>query len=563
MPFSNADRVNRDFPHGDGEMAALMRALDWTKTPLGSPDSWPQGLRIAIRLILDSRHPMFIWWGPSLVQFYNDAFRQTLGPRRHPSALGQGGRECWTEIWDIIGPQIDFVMQGQGATWHEDHLVPITRHGAPENLWWTYGFSPIEDGNGGVGGVLVVCTDVTDRHQITEQSRLHQQTLEAKIAELDAIMAVVPAGIFISDDPLCLSMRANDEAYKLLQLPKGTNTSKTAPAGEAPTSFIAVRDGREIPSYDLPVQQAAREGRAVRGAELDFLFSDGRKVTIYGNVAPLLTPEGKPRGAVGAFIDITARKETELALKAANEEKGRMLATVSHDLRQPLQILFAAIHYFIAPTPSPERRERMNNIARIGLDRLTQMVDMLDEAARIESGNIPIKLRDVNIGKLIDQLTAQFSSQFENKNLRFKAYSPADVVVRTDMRLLSIVLQNFIQNAFKYTKRGGALIGCRRRGDKLRIQVFDTGPGIALDKIQETFVPFHRLDDGAEGGLGLGLAIVKGYADRLGHPILVSSVVGKGTCFSIDVPIADGPSGRRRVERANRPGDAPGPFPQP
>jgi len=153
-------------------MGALTRAHDWSATPLGDPATWPQSLRTTVRLLLTSQHPMFIWWGPELIQFYNDAYRKTMGPERHPSALGARGRECWDEIWDIIGPQIELVMQGKGATWHEDQLVPVTRFGKREDVWWTYGYSPIDDGAGGVGGVLVVCNDVTQPHLARE--RLHE-----------------------------------------------------------------------------------------------------------------------------------------------------------------------------------------------------------------------------------------------------------------------------------------------------------------------------------------------------------------------------------------------------
>jgi two-component sensor histidine kinase len=148
---------------GDGgEMGRLIRARDWSTSPLGPPETWPQSLKTAVRLILTSRHPMFIWWGPDLIQFYNDAYRETMGPERHPSALGDRGETCWAEIWDIIGPQIALVMRGEGSTWHEDALVPVTRHGHREDVWWTYGYSPI-DQDDGVGGVLVVCQDVTAR----------------------------------------------------------------------------------------------------------------------------------------------------------------------------------------------------------------------------------------------------------------------------------------------------------------------------------------------------------------------------------------------------------------
>jgi PAS domain-containing protein len=161
---------SEDFLSGGGEMGALTRGYDWAKTPLGLPATWPQSLKTAIRLLLTSQHPMFIWWGPELIQFYNDAYRQTMGPERHPSALGQRGRDCWQEIWPIIGPQIELVMAGKGATWNVDQLVPVTRHGRREDVWWTYGYSPIDEG-GKVGGVLVVCNDVTAQHLLTEKLR--------------------------------------------------------------------------------------------------------------------------------------------------------------------------------------------------------------------------------------------------------------------------------------------------------------------------------------------------------------------------------------------------------
>src|SRR5260370_11277616 len=112
-------KINRptsaDFLAGGGEMGGLTRAYDWSASPLGAPETWPQSLRTAVRIVLNTNHPMFIWWGPELIQFYNDAYRQTLGPERHPNALGQGGRECWAEIWDIIRPQIEQVMSGGRA----------------------------------------------------------------------------------------------------------------------------------------------------------------------------------------------------------------------------------------------------------------------------------------------------------------------------------------------------------------------------------------------------------------------------------------------------------------
>jgi two-component sensor histidine kinase len=187
--------VFSDFLAEGGEMGALTRAFDWSKTSLGSPETWPQSLRVTVRLVLTSRHPMFIWWGPELIQFYNDAYRATMGPERHPSALGARGRECWEEIWDIIGPQIEYVMAGKGATWHEDQLVPVTRHGRREDVWWTYSFGPI-DVEGKVGGVLVVCKDVTSEHMTREALHLVNEELKHRVKNTLAVLGAVATQTF-------------------------------------------------------------------------------------------------------------------------------------------------------------------------------------------------------------------------------------------------------------------------------------------------------------------------------------------------------------------------------
>jgi two-component sensor histidine kinase len=192
--MANGETVG-DFLAGGGEMAALTRGFDWSKSSLGPPETWPQSLRATVRLVLTSRHPMFIWWGPELIQFYNDAYRETMGPERHPSALGGRGRECWDEIWDIIGPQIDYVMAGHGATWNEDQLVPVTRHGRREDVWWTYSFGPI-DLEGKVGGVLVVCKDVTSEHMAREALNLINEELKHRVKNTLAVLSAVAAQTF-------------------------------------------------------------------------------------------------------------------------------------------------------------------------------------------------------------------------------------------------------------------------------------------------------------------------------------------------------------------------------
>jgi PAS domain S-box-containing protein len=143
-------------------MAERIRAFDWSKTPLGPMDRWPQSLRTAVSICLGSRFPMMLWWGPELINIYNDAFISVLG-EWHPRALGKSGREVWTETWPVIGPQVAKVMEEGGSTLNERVRLVYTRHGFPEETWFTWSFGPIYDESGRVGGLFNTCHEDTQQ----------------------------------------------------------------------------------------------------------------------------------------------------------------------------------------------------------------------------------------------------------------------------------------------------------------------------------------------------------------------------------------------------------------
>ncbi|MEO6838324.1 MAG: hypothetical protein ABI261_05055, partial [Ginsengibacter sp.] len=142
MPNSKDKRLPKEkFPFlaGGGEMGKLISKKDWSKNEVGPIESWPSSLRITLGIILHSRFPKFLWWGPQLISFYNDAYRPSLGENgKHPDILGMPAKDAWPEIWDIIKPQIDHVLSGEGATWNEEMLLPIFRNGKIEDVYWTY-----------------------------------------------------------------------------------------------------------------------------------------------------------------------------------------------------------------------------------------------------------------------------------------------------------------------------------------------------------------------------------------------------------------------------------------
>jgi two-component sensor histidine kinase len=317
--------ISEDFLLGGGEMGALTRVYDWTKTPLGAPIGWPQSLKTAVRLLLTSQHPMFIWWGPELIQFYNDAYRQTMGPERHPSALGQRGRDCWQEIWEIIGPQIELVMSGKGATWHEDQLVPVTRHGRREDVWWTYGYSPIDEG-GEVGGVLVVCNDVTARHLLTEQLKQANLRLADESNRLRQLFNEAPGFMCVMRGPQHVFELAN-EAYLRLS---GSRSLLGKPVRDA-FPEIAGQGFFEL------LDQVYTTGTPFVGRRLPIAFhSDGSEPAVQHFLDFVYQPITDERGDVsGIFVEgsdvtdhVLAEQQQQLLIRELQHRVQNTLATV-------------------------------------------------------------------------------------------------------------------------------------------------------------------------------------------------------------------------------------------
>ena len=142
-----------------GEMRALVRAYNWASTPIGAAESWPASLKTATDLVFGCEFPMIVLWGPSLVQIYNDGYRALMA-KKHPLGLGQPTRECWPEVWHINEPIYARVWRGESATL-TNQLFPITRHGYPEEAYFTLCYSPLRDETGQVAGVLVTVFETT------------------------------------------------------------------------------------------------------------------------------------------------------------------------------------------------------------------------------------------------------------------------------------------------------------------------------------------------------------------------------------------------------------------
>ena len=274
---------------------------------------------------------------------------------------------------------------------------------------------------------------------------------------------------------------------------------------------------------------------------------------------PYRASDDKTEGVVITYEDVTERRRTAEALGAAKRQaelaslaKSRFLAAASHDLRQPLQTL-ALLQGLLAKKVVGEKAQKLIRGIDEALGAMTGMLNTLLDINQIEVGAVKPEIVDVPMNQLFDRLREELTYHAQAAGLAFRMV-PCALSVRSDLRLLEQMLRNLISNALKYTPRGSVLVGCRRRQGKLRIEIWDTGIGIPQSELKAIFEEYHQVDNAARQrslGLGLGLSIVKSLGELLGHQIRVRSLHGKGSVFSIEVPLtSDVPSPSDRHARS-------------
>ncbi|MGD1017090.1 MAG: chemotaxis protein CheB [Roseiarcus sp.] len=263
-------------------------------------------------------------------------------------------------------------------------------------------------------------------------------------------------------------------------------------------------------------------------------------------ILPYRTSDEKTEGVVITFEDVTERRRTADALTAAKRQaelatiaKSRFLAAASHDLRQPLQTL-ALLQGLLAKKVEGDKAQSLVGRIDEALSAMTGMLNTLLDINQIEVGAVKAETADISVNELFDRLRDELTYHAQAAGLALRVL-PCAQFVRSDPRLLEQMIRNLLSNALKYTQRGKVLVGCRRRGGKLRIEIWDTGIGIPTSELQTIFEEYHQLDNAARQrsrGLGLGLSIVKSLGELLGHRIRVRSLPGKGSVFSIEVPLS-------------------------
>ena len=262
-------------------------------------------------------------------------------------------------------------------------------------------------------------------------------------------------------------------------------------------------------------------------------------------VEPLRDETGAVSGIICAEIDVTESTQIKEALaeahaeaERANQAKTRFLAAASHDLRQPFQAMSLFHHILMARIEEPKQAEVAGKLGE-ALAAGNALLNALLDTSALEAGNVKPRIGEVAVNEVIERLATEMADQAAGKGLGFRMVGTS-AIVRSDPVLLERMVRNLLVNALRYTETGSILLGCRRRGGSLCVEVWDTGPGIPDDQLQRIFEDFYRCEGNRAdntGGLGLGLSIVRRMAQILNHQVSVRSRLGRGTVFAISVPI--------------------------
>jgi PAS domain S-box-containing protein len=508
---------------GGGEMGELTRNFNWSDTVLGHPEQWSQSLLTTLSIMLNSRFPMFLWWGNDLIQFYNDAYRPSLGNNgKHPIALGDKGENSWQEIWPIIKPLIDQVMEGGASTWSEDQLIPIYRNGALEDVYWTFSYSRVNDETGKPGGVLVICNEVTNVVTARKDLEKTQDALQSALmaAELGTFDMDLKAG----------TIDWNDRCRMLF----GISHSKPINYNQDFIGGLHEDDrARILKTIETAYNKAESDGvydveyRTV-GAEDELVRWVRAKGKVYFN------DKDEPLRFVGAVLDITEQKSDEL-------RKNDFIGMVSHELKTPLTSINAYVQMMMQRTSKAG-----DEFVKVGLDkvnsqikRMTTMINGFLNISRLEAGKIHLEKDDFLINDLVKAIVDETALTTSGHTINFTPCP--EISIHADQNKIAAVVSNLLSNAIKYSPKGKTVeIACQQKEDLLQFSIKDQGMGIKPQDIGKLFDRFYRIETKHTqniSGFGIGLYLSAEIIHHHNGKIWVESQSGIGSTFYFTLPI--------------------------
>jgi PAS domain S-box-containing protein len=564
-PSATADGVFA----ADPEVGRDLAAVDWSATPLGTPTGWPQSLRTAVSILLSSRFPMWMAWGPELTFFCNSAYRRDTLGQKYPWALGRPAREVWEEIWADIGPRIDTVLTSGEATWDEALLLFLERSGYTEETYHTFSYSPLRDDAGHVVGMLCVVNEDTER--VLAERRM--ATLRDLGSDLSVIRTEEEMLSFAGQQ---LSRNQRDRPFTLTYLFEDGGVARLAATTQIPAEHRVAPSVLTFDDPDAVWPAAALAQGEVRRVPLagpafeDLPTGAWQEPPTQALVVPLLRQGDTPYGFLVAglnryrelddsyrgFVELAAghvatgiasarsyqaqqRRAEELA--ELDRAKTTFFSNISHEFRTPLTLIMGPVDELRTRLAGADARirEELDAIHRNGL-RLGKLVNTLLDFSRIEAGRVQARYEPVDLAAVTAELASVFRSAIDKAGLNFHVdCTPPGQPVYVDRGMWEKVVLNLLSNALKFTFDGSIRVAVGQEDGQAVVTVADTGIGVPESELPRLFERFRRVENArsrSNEGSGIGLALVQELVGLHGGTITADSTEGEGTCFTIRLP---------------------------
>ena len=540
-----------------GALGRLIADFDWSATPLGPLEAWPQSLRTSVSIMLNTTHPIWIGWGPDVTFLYNDAYIEVLGEAKHPWALGRPAREVWAEIWDYCAPLVDKVYHRGEATYVDKERLFMNRGGWLEEKYFTFSYSPIVDESGGVGGLLCPSADVTTS---TLQARrlstlsslsaaaLGEQTVDsAALRAMDAIAgnpADLPFAALYLSEPDGAAARLIHAVHlpRPVPLPPAMELAGEAellPVDHLPGLPPGLAERPVLEALALPLELPGQLRRS--GALLLGISPVTRLDRDYRSFLELVASQ-----VAAALQNATAVEEQRRraeALAELDRAKTAFFSNVSHEFRTPLTLMLAPIEDAI--DDSEHRLPAVHNerlqLAHRNALRLQKLVNTLLDFSRVQANRMHLSYAETDLAALTADLASGFRSVVESAGLTLSVdCAPLSPAAWVDVGLWEKIVLNLLSNAFKFTFQGGITVSLRQHEGQAVLRVGDSGVGIAPGHLERIFERFQRVEgtrSRTHEGSGIGLALVRDLVELHHGSIAVASEEGVGTTFTVSMPL--------------------------
>ncbi len=479
--------------------------------------------------MLSCAFPSLVFWGKELVQLYNDAFIPLLA-ERHPSGLGQTAQECWWDAWQIVGPNLERVMNVGETVSHENTVVPILRDGRLQDIRWTYSYSPIFGKDADVLGVLVVCQDVTREMTAAEKLRESEEETREKAKRLGELAAIVA-----SSEDVIISKDLNG-------IITSWNNAATRVFGYSPEEIIGAPILKLIPEHlhsdEKTIIENIRAGRRIEHFETIRLAKDGRLLEVSLTISPIKDEEGRVIGASKILRDISSRKRIEQSLLQAEKiaATGRMAATIAHEVNNPLEAVMNLL-YLLRTKITDDQGHDFLATAEEELGRVSHIAKQTLGYYREHAAASP-----ASVSEIAEHALAIYEPRCTASGIAVRRSIKPSIKIVLRRGEMMQVISNLIANSIHAMREGGTLSlsvsDASSAGDGVVLTVEDDGVGIAPKDLPKVFDAFFTTR--ATFGTGIGLFVAKQFVEGHGGRISIESNSesdGHGTTIRIFLPL--------------------------